>query len=99
LAACALLSGRAQDDHDAGLCPHLIDPDEIEQLRSTEDLRQNPAQSTWTPGAACLIIGGPFRDQPAVVASINGSDATVTLMMFGELRHLPIPVDRLAPLE
>jgi transcription antitermination factor NusG len=71
----------------------------VEHLQATEGVRQSPdaPKHLYRPGAACRLIAGPFRDHDAVVAEINGANALVSIMLFGELRRVAVPLESLAP--
>jgi transcription antitermination factor NusG len=73
----------------------------VEALQATEHLRQSvsaPAQ-LFRPGAACRLLSGPFHDHDAVVSAIKGDNVVVSVMMFGELRRITVPVESLGPRE
>jgi transcription antitermination factor NusG len=73
-------------------------PGVVEQLRVTEQLRRTPAplKQRFRPGAACRLSAGALRGHEAVVVEIDGNDAAVAVMLFGELRRVSVPLDSLS---
>jgi transcription antitermination factor NusG len=79
--------------------PSICPDGALEALRAGDALRASPRRETtqWAPGVPCRPATGPFRDHPAVVASVQRETATITLMLFGHLRTVSVPLDALAP--
>jgi transcription antitermination factor NusG len=66
----------------------------VEHLQATEALRRTPdaQEQRFRPGSACRLIAGPFRGHDAAVAEVDGDTVVVTVVMFGELRRVSVPV-------
>jgi transcription antitermination factor NusG len=73
----------------------------VEALRATEQLRRSihPSAQLCRPGAACRLLSGPFYGHDAVVSAIEGDSVVVSVMMFGELRRVVVPLESLGPRE
>ena len=73
-------------------------PGAVEALQATERLRRAPTapEHLYRPGSACRLSAGPLRGHEAVVAEIDGESATVTVMLFGELRRVSVPLGALS---
>jgi transcription antitermination factor NusG len=76
-------------------------PGAVEALQATEQLRRSidTLASLRRPGAACRLLDGPFHGHDAVVNEIDGDNAVVNVMMFGELRSVTVPLESLGPRE
>jgi transcription antitermination factor NusG len=74
-------------------------PGAVEALQATEQLRRapTPPQDRFRPGTACRLTAGPFRGHEAAVVEVSGKDATVAILLFGELRRVAVSLDSLIP--
>lgn len=70
---------------------------DVEALQAGEDARRvlQPVASTWRPGDACRVAGGPFGGCEAVVAALTRRAAVVGLIAGGALSRLVVPLEQL----
>lgn len=70
----------------------------VEALQATEALRRDPTtpQSVYRPGMACRLNAGPLRNHEAVVVKIDGNSVVVSVLLFGEFRHIAVPLASLS---
>lgn len=82
----------------AGFRPLPVPHGAVERLQATEAARLAPASTaaSWAPGAACLLAQGPFAGLTAVILDAAEETARVTMLVFGELRDVTVPVAHLA---
>jgi transcription antitermination factor NusG len=62
------------------------------------------SRRTFTPPSAslrrhdaCQVSDGPWKGHPATVVAISGNRAVVSVMVFGRLQDVHMPLDSLAP--
>ncbi len=82
-----------------GFRPIPVPHGAVERLQATDAARLAPAATAaaWAPGAACVLAAGPFTSFPGVVVDTSDETARVTLLMFGQLRDVTVPIAHLAP--
>lgn len=66
----------------------------VEALEASEHVRRTPTppDALWSPGRACGLSEGAFRGHGAVVVSVAGESAVVSVLMLGQLRDLCVPL-------
>lgn len=67
----------------------------VAALQAGEAARRMPPtrESLYRPGAACRLDYGPCQGLDAVVLSVSGDRALVSLMMLGALRQVAVALD------
>jgi transcription antitermination factor NusG len=73
-------------------------PGAVEALQETEQLRRAPTtqEGLFRPGSACRLNGGPLKGHEAAVVAVTGDNVVVTVMLFGELRHISVALNALS---
>jgi len=79
---------------DAEGWPQPVARGAVEALEATELVRAIPpaANASWAPGMPCRAATSPLRDLDAVVTQVHGNNATISLIMLGQMRQLTVPV-------
>ena len=79
--------------------PTPIAEAEIRALQAGEELRARPPpkNAPWAPGMPCRPGKGHLSDCPAVILSVSRSKATVSVLAFGHLCSMIVPLDCLKP--
>ena len=67
---------------------------DIRALQAGDDARATPPHpgASWAPGMPCRAATSPLRDLDAVVTQVHGTNATIGLIMLGQMRQLTVPV-------
>jgi transcription antitermination factor NusG len=70
--------------------PGIVPDAAVEALRGVQG--SEPSSVAWAPGTPCSLVLGPLRGHPAVVLAVDGSSATISVLIFGGLRPVSAPV-------
>jgi transcriptional antiterminator RfaH len=73
--------------------PGRVDWWAIEALQALQGLP--PPSDAWEPGTPCSLALGPLQQHPAVVLKVDGQKATVSMLFFGALREMTVPLENL----
>jgi transcriptional antiterminator RfaH len=71
----------------------------VEALQAAQAAREalGAEMPQWAPGTPCTLAAGPFAHHPAVVLSVTGRRARVSVLMFGALRGVTCAITALLP--
>jgi transcription antitermination factor NusG len=79
--------------------PTPCHPGAVEALQAGEASRRTftPPSASLRRHDACQAVSGPWRGFPGTVVAISGSRAVVSVMLFGRLQDVHMPVASLVP--
>lgn len=82
----------------SGGVPNYVRADDVERLMAGEGRRRSDAAAAleWEAGMPCVLTAGPFTGLAAVILDAAEETARVTMLVFGELRDVTVPVAHLA---
>jgi transcription antitermination factor NusG len=84
-----------------GALPAYTNAAAVERLRAAQELGRSiqAPEASWASGMPCRLLAGAFRSHPAIVISVTGERAVVSMLCFGALRQITVPLECLGPRE
>jgi transcription antitermination factor NusG len=84
---------------DGAMRPLPCHPGAVEALLAGEASRRTftPPSASLRRHDACQVADGPWRGHPATVVAISGSRAVVSVMVFGRLQDVHMPLTSIVP--